>query len=350
MAFLSINNVTVKGISACVPSFIDENINYSLKKEELEKLIKAIGVERKRIADEYTCTSDLCVKAAEVLIDELKWDRKDIDCVVFVSQTPDYRLPATSCIIQNRLGLTEDCYTLDISLGCSGYVYGLSVVASLLSTGAVKKALLLVGDTLSKITSRNDKTSWPLFGDAGTATAIEFESGANGLKFHLATDGDGKDAIIVNDGGYRNPMSEKSLANINYGEGISRRNLDLYLDGMDVFSFAVSKVPKSINKLLEKFDIDQDAISYYTFHQANLFLNETIRKKMKLSSEKVPYSLKNFGNTSSASIPLTMVTEIREELISKKLNHVSCGFGVGLSWGSSFFTTDHIVCPPLIRY
>jgi len=352
MAYLSIPNVVVRGISACVPQIIDDNSHYPISKDDRLKLISTIGVERKRRVDDVTCTSDLCFKASEKLIEDLNWGKSEIDCLIFVTQTPDYILPATSCILQNRLGLSTECYTMDISLGCSGWVYGMSTIASLMSSahGNFRKALLLVGDTMSKTISIEDKSTWPLFGDAGTVTALEYVEGNEELKFHLATDGDGADSIIVRDGGFRNKFSVDSLKMIKYEEGITRTNLSCFLDGMDVFSFAISKAPQSVNKLIDKYNIDKDSIDYFTFHQANLFLNEKIRKKLKLESEKVPYSLKNFGNTSSATIPLTLVTELRDELISKKLNHIGCAFGVGLSWGSVYFVTDHIICPELIEY
>jgi len=352
MAYLSIPNVVVRGIAVCVPPFIDENSNYPISEEDRIKLISTVGVARKRVADDSTCASDLCFNAAEKLIEELSWDKKEIDCLIFVTQTPDYILPATSCILQDRLGLSTECYTMDISLGCSGWVYGMSTIASIVASGFgnIRKALLLVGDTMSKITSKEDKSTWPLFGDAGTVTAIEYVAGNEGFKFHLATDGDGADSIIIKDGGYRNPFSGDSLKLQKFEEGIARTNLSCYLDGMNVFSFAISKGPQSVNKLIEKYSIDKDSVDYFTFHQANLFLNEKIRNKLKLEPEKVPYSLENFGNTSSATIPLTMVTELREALTSKKLNHIGCAFGVGLSWGSVYFSTDKIVCPELIEY
>jgi 3-oxoacyl-[acyl-carrier-protein] synthase-3 len=324
MAFLRIPNIVVGGISACVPRKIDENLDYPMKDEDRVKLISSIGVERKRTVDTDTCTSDLCYKAAEKLIKELNWEKSEIDCLIFVTQTLDYILPATSCILQHRLGLSTECCTQDISSGCSGWVYGMSAISSIVFTGegSLRKALLLVGDTLSKFTSKEDKSTWPLFGDAGTATALEYVGGNEGLKFHLATDGEGADTIIIKDGGFRNSFSADSLKMVSYEEGISRTNSQLYLDGMNVFSFAISRGPESVKKLLENFSIDKDSVDYFTFNQANLYLNEKIRKKLKLESEKVPNSLKNFGNTSSATIPLTMVTELREDLKSKKLNHI----------------------------
>ncbi len=352
MAFLNIPNVIIRGISACVPKTIDNNYDYPLQEEDKVRLISAIGVNQKRIADNITTTSDLCYKAASSLIDELKWDKNEIDCLIFVSQTPDYILPATSCILQHRLGLSKECYTQDISLGCSGWVYGLSTISALVYAGggSVKKALLLVGDTTSKVNSKEDKTVWPLFGDAGTATALEFSEGSQGFKFHTGSDGEGFETIIIRDGGFRNIFSAKSLTKISYEEGVSRSGLDCALDGMNVFSFAITEAPKSIKKLLVKFNIEKDTVNYYTFHQANLFLNETIRKILKIDNNKVPYSLKDFGNTSGSSIVLTLVTELREELRTKELNHIACAFGVGLSWGTVYFSTSQIVCPQLIEY
>ncbi len=349
MAFLQINNVAIKGISACVPKTIVHNRDYSgFTAEEAEKFMLTTGIEQKREITDDICTSDLCFHAAEQLIKDLNWDKTDIDCLIFVSQGPDYLLPATSCILQQRLGLSTDCYALDISLGCSGWVYGLSVVAGLLSSSGMRKGLLLCGDTASKSCPPSDKSTYPLFGDAGTATAIQYESGVE-LKFQMATDGSGYQAIIIPDGGYRNPASLKSFDVKTYEPGISRNNYQLTLDGMDVFAFGISQAPQSVNSLMEHFGLDKETVDFFVFHQANLFMNETIRKKLKLPKEKVPYSLKEFGNTSSASIPLTMLTALGDELSSSQKEIIACGFGVGLSWGSVHFVTDRIVCSKLIE-
>lgn len=351
MAVFSISNVEIKGVAACVPPFVDENRKSALMSpDEMEKLIGSIGVERKHIVDKDTCTSDLCYKAAENLIDRLNWKKEEIECLIFVSQTPDYILPATSCLLQERLGLSRECYTLDVSLGCSGWVAGLSAISGLMANGGIRKGLLLVGDTTSKTTSPEDKSSWPLFGDAGTATALEYKEGARGFTFHMATDGSGWNAIVVPDGGYRNPYSENTLQMEQQSEGVVMNRLHCRLDGMTVFSFAISKAPKSVRALLEKLAMEKEQIDYFLFHQANFFLNETVRKKLKLKEQQVPYSLKNYGNTSCATIPLTMVTELQTKLQSESLKMIGCGFGVGLSWGSVYFETNKVVCPELIIY
>jgi 3-oxoacyl-[acyl-carrier-protein] synthase-3 len=338
MAFLKINNVRIAGISACVPKEVEENLTLSLfdSKDEAEKFITTTGIERRHISMKYL-TSDLCFHAAEKLMNDLGWQKEDIDSLVFVTQGPDYILPATSCILQDRLGLSEECYTLDISLGCSGWVYALSVAANLLSSGMMKKALFLCGDT-SHATSREDKSAYPLFGEAGTVTALEFSKEAENLRFHFATDGSGYEAIIVPDGGFRNPFSADSLKVVEIEPGIKRSRMNTILNGMDVFAFGISKAPQTIKKLAEQFAIDLESIDYFVFHQANRFMNEKIRKKLKLPEEKVPCSLKDFGNTSSASIPLTISMLKNINVGGGKF--IACGFGVGLSWGSVYFELD----------
>jgi 3-oxoacyl-[acyl-carrier-protein] synthase-3 len=350
MAYTSINNTAIKGISACVPAEQREIKKLGMfSEEEANRFSQSTGVYNLRISPPETTTADLVSTAAEQLLKNLNWGKEEIDILIFVTQTPDYVLPATSCVLQNKLGLSENTFVLDISLGCSGWVYGLLTISNLISSGGFKKGLLLVGDTISKICSPDDKSTYPLFGDAGTATALEFEPGCESLKFHWGVDGSSANAIIVPDGGFRNPFSEKSLIKQTIDEGISRAPKDLILEGMDVFSFGITKAPQSVNKLIENYQLNREQIDYYLFHQANFFMNEKIRKKLKIPAEKVPYSLKNYGNTSSATIPLTMVTELGNELRSDQKQIIACGFGVGLSWGSVCFQTNKITCSPLIE-
>lgn len=349
MAFLNIKNVSIKGISACVPS-LQDNISDIYRWEGAKSFSESTGIKARHRTDKSVTSADLCLKAAEALISDLQWDKSEIETLVFVTQTPDYILPATSCLLQERLGLSKDCYTLDISLGCSGWVYALSVVTSLMQNGTIKKGILLSGDTITKLCSPDDKSTYPLFGDAGTATALEFEENAEGFKFNFNTDGKGYETIIIRDGGYREPFTEKSLVKKSKGDNIESRDIDLELDGMDVFSFGITKAPKSVKQLCEKFEIDKDSVDIFSFHQANLMMNEMIRKKLKLPAEKVPYCMDEFGNTSCASIPLVLVTREADTLREKSISHIACGFGVGLSWGSVYFKTDKIVVPSLINF
>lgn len=351
MAFQSFRNIKISGVAACVPENVEENstLNLFQSSEEYDRFVATTGIERRRAVKNGLCSSDLCYEAAERLIGKLQWAKEDIDCLVFVSQTPDYILPATACVLQKRLRLSNECMAFDISLGCSGWVYGITVLASLLSNGTCRKGLLLAGDTVTVTKSPRDKSTYPLFGDAGTATAVEFQEAEEGLVSYLCTDGDGADTIMIRDGGFRHPFSKDSLVYKEYENGSVRNNLQSYLDGTSVFTFGISKAPKSVKKLLEYTGKNSEDIDYFIFHQANMLMNEKIRIKLKLPAEKVPYILKDFGNTSSTSIPLTLVARLKEQLENNDLNILACGFGVGLSWGSVLFNTKSIVCCDLIE-
>ncbi|MBL7768550.1 MAG: hypothetical protein JNK20_06235 [Flavipsychrobacter sp.] len=244
--------------------------------------------------------------------------------------------------------LSKECLAIDIPLGCSGFVYGMSVICSLLQTGHLKRGLLLVGDTLSKSISHLDKSCHPLFGDAGAVAAFEYAADAAPMNFHLGSDGSGYKAIIIPDGGSRSPVVSESLVMEEITDGISRNRCQLVLDGMDVFSFGISQAPKTVNALLQHFSIDINTIDYFVFHQANLKMNKMIAKKLKLPENKVPYSLKDYGNTSSATIPLTILDQLKEQK-DKVTNWLFCGFGVGLSWGSVVLSTDSLVTTDIIE-
>jgi 3-oxoacyl-[acyl-carrier-protein] synthase-3 len=234
-------------------------------------------------------------------------------------------------------------------LGCSGYVYGISIIASMMRAMGLKRGVLLAGDTISKIISNSDKSTLPLFGDAGSATAFEIDPSANDLLFDLGSDGSGKDAIILKDGGARNKITPASLKYHEIDLGIKRNTCQLVLEGMDVFSFGINQVPKTVEKLIQKFELDKEAVDYFVFHQANLMMNKMIAKKLKLPIDKIPFSLKFFGNTSSASIPLTIVTELKSQIEGKQSDLIMCGFGVGLSWGTIFAKKCQIECLNLIQ-
>lgn len=333
MAFFTIQNVQIDGVVSCVPRTIERVEDCEcLTPDEASKLSASTGIYERRIAAEGVCTSDLCVAAAENLLDNLGWQRSDVEALVFVTQTPDYILPATSPLLQDRLGLNTHCFTIDISLGCSGYVYGLITLANLMSSGNVKKALLLVGDTVTRICSPRDKSTYPLFGDAGTATALSYNTDAPAMKANLYSDGKGYKSIIINHGGYRNPYREDSLQTSEVSAGIMRSPVHLVLEGMDVFAFGITKAPEVVKELLERFEVAPAAVDHYIFHQANLMMNEKIRKKLALPAEKVPYSLARFGNTSCATIPHTIAVGLGDSAANSAL--LMCGFGVGLSWGA----------------
>lgn len=343
MAHQIIKNVSIVGITTCVPKNVEENTSLPLFKEgEAEKVILSTGIERRRIVDPGVTSGDLCCKAAEDLIQGIGWNNEEIDCLIFVSQTQDYILPATSCVIQGKLGLPNSCCCFDISYGCSGWVYGLSVISAMISTGIMKKGLLLVGDTTSTFKSAKDKTARPLFGDAGTATALVFDPNAEDIKFALYANGNKFDSIIVSDGGCRRPFSVSSLEETEYENGVIRTPMHSAMNGMDVFSFGITKGPEVTKDVLEFAGKTVDDVDFFIFHQANKFMNEKIRKKLKIAEEKVPYSMKDFGNVSCATIPLTIDYRFKEvaELQGKEI--VATAFGVGLSWGSTSFKLNDI--------
>jgi 3-oxoacyl-[acyl-carrier-protein] synthase-3 len=352
MSLLTSSHVVIKGVAACVPERVEENRAYSrLSVEEIEKYIQVTGIERRHCAvhDGSICTSDLCYQSAEKLLAELNWDRNEIGLLVFISHSADYRLPTTACILQDRLGLSKECMAFDSPLGCSGFVYGLAIVSSIMSLGTIKKALLLAGNTQSFFASPLDKSTAMLFGDGGTALALEYDLECkDAFHFHLMTDGSGKDALIVPDGGNRNPVRKESFLMEEFEDGIQRSRLHEKMDGLAVFSFAISEVPYSLRMLHETFNIDSDKVDYLLLHQANKLICEKIRKKMKYPAEKVPYNINEYGNTSAATIPLLMVTELKKALETKDLGMVMSGFGIGLSIGTAYINTHKIICSDLL--
>ncbi len=326
MAFITIDNVNILGISATVPKKKITNTD--------SKFIATTGISERRITNNKTCTSDLCLSAAEQLIKDLGVNKEEINVIIFVSQTPDYKLPVTSTILQHKLNLPQSCLCFDIPLGCSGYVYGLATITSLINSGKIKKGLLLVGDTISKTVESGDPSTEPLFGDAGTATLLEYNETALPMMFDLGSDGEGYEAIIIQGGSSRDTSASEHLV----------------LNGMDVFNFGITKIPKVINGFLTHNNLSINDIDVFVFHQANKLMNDKIYKKLSIPESKTLTSLNNFGNTSSATIPLTIISQ-QSENIKKDTKLLFCGFGVGLSWGTSYIhTSKEIYCSKLIEY
>ena len=235
--------------------------------------------------------------------------------------------------------------TLDISLGCSGWVHGIAALAGLMSGGCVKKALLLAGDGRKHTNEEPDQ----LFGMAGTATALEYKKGDKGFYFHMGTDGSGYDAIIRPVGGTRNQLKAEDLELKMCEDGRMRHQLQTRMKGMDVFSFAITTAPKSIKQLAEQYELSLNDVDYYVLHQANRMINEKIRAKLKQSEEKFPCSMMTFGNTSSASIPLTIITQLAKETLERTLSIIGCGYGVGLSWGTVYFELSNPIISKLVE-
>ncbi len=353
MAFLKIPNVVIKGISACVPPKVEENKDIPFyTPEEAEKVIESTGVERKHIVSDGITASDLCLKACEKLISDLGWEKDSIDLICNVTQTSDYTNHPNVFVLHEKLGLKKDCMSVDLYHGCPGWVVGLSTAASLLSHGSFKRALLVDGDNITSVQYRQDRESRPLFGDAGSATALEYVDGAQPLLFQTGTNSEDGIALIHQKGGARLPHTlesyETELGMLS-GE-IGTEGVEDLMDGMSVFSFGISTPPKSIKQLCENYGIELNNVDKIVLHQANLFMVNKIAKKLKVDMSKVPSCLKDYGNTTSTSIPLTIVTQCNKEYSSKKLSTIGCGFGTGLAWASVYFETENIVCPDIITY
>lgn len=346
MAFLEFKNVKISGLSAGVPkrvSKIDED-SIGGARYSVEDYSESVGVYQRRVSDTLT-TGDLCYWAAERLIADMGWDKHEIEAIVFVSLSPDYMQPATAGILQDRLGLSKECFAEDILLGCSGWVYGLCNAVSLVSSGNMKKVLLMAGDAKFRAKHPLD----PLFGFAGTVTALEYDECAAPIRFHMGTDGSGYDALIMPDGGARNQLSVDSFK-VESIDGKQMHRVQPRMKGMDVFSFGITTVPKSFKKFCEHFQTSLDSYDYYVLHQANKKMDDAIVKKLKLNSEQVPFSLHDFGNTSSASIPLTIVTRLKNLCTNSVKNIICCGFGIGLSWGTvSFVITPQCKISDLVE-
>ena len=337
MAILNFSNVGISAMAACVPSRVIDNYKYTehFPEEEVKKVVDKIGVFERRFADEQTCASDLCYAAAEKLIADNQINREEIDLLVFVSQTADYRMPATSILLQNRLGLPMSTIAFDVNLGCSGFLYGLSIVYSFMERSGLRKALLLDGETRSKVYSPKDRQAAFIFGDAGVAALIERDEKFGESHFSLNSDGSRGELIMIPGGGYRNMSSMETLKEKVVDEyGNIRTDEHGYMKGGDVFNFVIIEIPKDIRRLFAESSKDIADMDYYIFHQANNFINSYIAKKMKLDATKIPSTIHKYGNTSSVSVPLTIVSELKDRLEGRKQLMLSA-FGVGLTWATA---------------
>jgi 3-oxoacyl-[acyl-carrier-protein] synthase-3 len=343
MAQATIRNVRYAGMASCVPKRVLSNIDDCppQMRSARERVVRNIGIETRRICSEWQYFSDLAFDATEKLLEELKWERDEIDALIVVTQSPDYPIPATAIIMQDRLKLKATTIAFDINLGCSAYAFGLHVLSSMISAGGIKKGLVLVGDKSASVIE-------PLFSDAGTATALEYDPDAPPMYFDLNSDGSGYQAIMLPVGGHREPIGLQHMVPVKDDDGIWRYPGALILDGPAVLSFSTQRVPPAVRNLLEYAACPIEDVDYFIFHQANRMINETIRKKLGLPAEKVPSTLHDFGNTSGASLPVTMTARIRDALMEGKKKVLMSGFGIGLSWGSCIVDIENAVFPELI--
>jgi 3-oxoacyl-[acyl-carrier-protein] synthase III len=350
MALSEVEGVRLVGLATAVPSEMIDNTDASdsFSPSDVQKLVETTGVRRRRVADGRTCTSDLCLAASQRLLHELSWTPDSVDALILVTQTPDYVLPATSCVLQDRLQLSKRCAAFDINLGCSGYVYGLWVASRLVSARGVRRVLLLVGDTITRLTAPQDRSTALLFGDAGTATALEYCDDAPRMVFSLGTDGGGAAHLQVPAGGFRRPRDSRSAQRTVQNDGNVRGDQDLYMNGAEIFAFTLGTVPTLIQQTLDAAAWTIGTVDQIVMHQANQFMLQHIARRLKLPRDKWILDLEDHGNTSSASIPLGMANALRDRLQNETLRLLLAGFGVGLSWGAVALPVGPIVIPPQV--
>ncbi len=324
-----IDGCRIAGIATATPSHVFNNTRDAtgFEKAEIRKIVAMAGVKQRHVSDGSICSSDLCLAAAGDLLEKLQWPRDSIDGLILVTQTPDYFLPSTSCLIHRDLKLAPHCASFDIGLGCSGYPYGLWMAAMMANNG-LKRVLLLHGETPSVFTSPQDRATYLLFGDAGSATAIEQQPGAAPWYFNLQTDGSGFDDLIIPAGGFRQRFSD------------DRRQYYLHMNGTDLFNFTIKRVPPLIADTLSMAGLAVDDVDHFVFHQSNQFMMKHLAKKCKLPAEKTPLIIGEFGNSGGPSVPLTITRGVCAEPLSQRRKMMLLGYGVGLSWGAGLVDLD----------
>lgn len=338
MAIDHIKYAKISAVACAVPSdkLTAEDFYEYLEKDSVDRFVKDVGVSQKFYSkNRRTITSDLCYEAAEEIFRKKNIDKESIDALIFITQTPDYPAPATACLLQYRLGLSENCMAYDVNLGCSGYIYGLHMAASKLQSGYMKRILLLVGDTsdgISPTASLNDL----LFGDCGSATIVEYDKDSDGFKFDLRTIGSGFKALGATTG-------------LRYAyTGNPSFNPSIHMDGLSIFTFTISQVPKLFKSFFMSFDKKIEDYDAVLLHQANKSMLETIIKKIKVDISKVPFSLNKYANTSSATIPNVMCHYYGDNNTDNELSIIMSGFGIGLSLGIADAKINPIDILPII--
>ena len=350
------NKAKVSGIVTCVPEnfrLLEDEVDilYGGDLKKINRIKKSIGLNKRHIVQGDVTTSDLCEVAAVKLLQEMDIDKKTIGAIIFVSQTPDYFQPATAAYLHGKLALSEQCSAFDVNQGCSGYIYGLWLAHMMIETSSCEKILVLAGDTLSRVVNPLDTNVAALFGDAGTASLIEKSAGEQYSYFMFHTNGSKFDTIIQPEGAFRTP-TKSVIKDERIFETTTKRFLNnLYMDGAEVFNFAIEVEPKAIREILEMSNTTEEDIDYLVFHQANKYIISNIARRLKFPQSKTPSDTTGkYGNQSSASIPCTICDALNSEVKAKKIKLVLSGFGVGLSWATCQLECDKIYCPDVVFY
>lgn len=332
MANMKIQRAKIAAIGTCIPPYqfntlTDES---DFTEVEIQRFVKMVGVKTRHLADDSICCSDLCVAAADKIMGTLDWERDSVDALILVTHTPDHILPATACLIQDRLRLSDQCACFDVGLGCSGYCYGLWLATMMLAKRGFHRVLLLVGETPARMSFKTDRSVSLLFGDAGSATALECDNtdGPQDWFFSLHTDGSMYKDFVVEAGGLRKRFSEDP------------QEYYIKMDGAGIFNFSLKRVPPLFEETIEFSGISREEIDYFIFHQANEFILKHLIKKIRLLDEKVPITIGEFGNVGGCSIPLTITQGNLNRPDIRALKLMLLGFGVGLSWASAIIDLE----------
>ena len=317
----------IRAICTCVPSERFDNLKDAKEftQEEIRKVTAMAGISARRVADDFTTSGDLCEDAANRVMEMTGWERDSIDALIMVTQSPDYFTPSTACLLQKRLNLSEQCAAFDVGLGCSGYPYGLWLASMMLQNNGLKRVLLLDGETAARFAAKGDRAVSLLFGDAGSATALEASEPSDGNKstFVLYSDGGGYKDLIIEGGGFRDRFPEDP------------RKYYVSMNGANVFNFTIKRVPELVHEALSFAKITAEEIDYYIFHQSNQFMIKHLMKKIGIPDRKAPLILKEYGNTGGVSVPLTITLGGLERPRDKTLRLLLLGYGTGLSWASA---------------
>jgi len=350
MAKSVFSGVRISGVAGAVPTNNVDNVSDHLfcAEEDRRKIVALTKVATYRKAPPGMCASDLCQGAAESLLAGLGRSPEDIDAIVFATMTPDYRVPSTACVLQDRLKCRTTIAAFDINMGCSGFVVGLYNACALIQGGGLKRVLLLAGDTQTKLCHPEDKNVVFLLGDGGTATLVERDEAAGEIVIELMTDGSRFKNLYIPAGGFRCQSNSTTRQVAEQADGGVRSAEHLYMNGMEIFKFSATDVVKSIGDFMQVQQLSPENLDSLFLHQANGFMNEKIARKLKFPDAKVPSTIGFFGNTGSASIPLTMAHHF-STTGAKKERCLLSGFGVGLSWGVASATLDDVYSPPIVE-
>ena len=331
-------NAYIKAIDYYLPqkTITNQEISNKFPEWSEDKIFEKVGIRQRHVADENETALDMAFKACENLFSAYGNIKDSIDFVLLCTQSPEYKLPTSACILQDKLGLSTNVGALDFNLGCSGYEYGLALAKGLGVGGMAKNVLLVTSECYSKYIHPEDKGNISIFGDAASATVVSTEGFAKIGEFAFGTDGSGAEELIIKNGGMRNPQ-KSGVVSKDENEHIVSPDY-LYMDGGSIFSFTLKQVPKMMKDLLVKHNLIMGDIDMFVFHQANVFMLEFLRKKMKIEKDRFYYFIENVGNTVSNTVPIALCNAIKDGFLKNKKNVVLAGFGVGLSWSGCVIT------------